>query len=324
MSEIMPVTIEALELYAELDEKGAENYFRARQRKGFLEREFTSKFDANVKAFQGYTDERVPTSEITSPVPVGDFVFHVKATPSTKRPGYEEVFTYLRETLEEVLRNYHDGIRASGVLTIDGQPYIAMDTVKEKIQRKRDDVTQNGVKLEIVHVDIPDVLSEEDVSSLSVPIGNGFIDLKPGNAANYIRAKRLIELYTQIAKEFEDNLVDLTGYSNANPPEDTQHLWQTFGSHIFHVPTIPYPSPSYGQMVNRLVKKTQRNTKTTGDLVLIEREIEKPELEVYAARTRNGQKYISIQGALARMGGIQETYTGIKVRQKPINHYPLV
>lgn len=320
----MPVTIEALELYTELDEKGAETYYRARQRKGLLEREFTGKFSAKVKEKPGFSDESPPAEETFESVKVGDIAFRVKATPSTKRPGYEEVFNYTKEVLQEALRNYQNDVRAAGIMTIEGRPYIALDTIRGKIHGKRDEVTQSGVKLEIAEIDIPKALASEEVLGLALDIGNGIAELTPGNAANYIRAQKLLDGYSGIIKDFESGLVEMTGYSNSNPPDETKHMYQSFGMHVFHVPTVPYPAPSYGQMVSRLVKETQRNTRTTGDLVLIERNSERPELEVYAARTRGGKKYVSIQGMLERMDAIQDLYTDTKIRQKPINHYPLV
>lgn len=320
----IPVNVNAMELYTALDERGAESYYTAKRRKYFLEREVTKKFEDSLRAYPGFSDENIPSGEVSRVCELGDISFTVKASPTTKRPGYEDVFNYAQEYLTELLRNAQDGTRMPGMVTIDGMPYVSTELVLGKMEGKKEEILQSGCKIEIAEVDIPSSLRNEGISTLAVPIGNGIAELNPAGAVLYLRARGLIEGYKAVISGFENELIALTGYGKDNIPEEPRDFWHQIGSHLFHVPNIPFRSPSYGKMVDRVSKRTERKAKTTGELVLLEMGREFPEMEKYRTRVRGGKPLVSVEGLLERMGEIKEECTQPNLKQRPIGHYPII
>lgn len=324
---MQPIVIGGLELYSELNETGAEYYYKAMRRKDFLDREVVKKFEKNLKAYPGFSDENIPGEPVTEVCELGDARFHLKTSPTTKRPGYGDVFSYAQEYLAELLRNFQDGTRVAGLITLDGKPYVSAGLVLGKIEGKREEVLERGCKVEVTEKEVPEALKAEETHVLAVPLGNGLGELTPGNAVLYLRALDLLEGYQAIIDGFEGNLKALTGYGKENIPKEPQHLWHQIGRHLFHVPSTPFQSPSYGKMVDRLAKRAKK-PKSTGELVLIEQGLAEglgaKKLESYSPRARDGKHFVSVQGLLDRMGKIKEENTKRNLKQRPINHYPIV
>ena len=58
--------------------------------------------------------------------------------------------------------------------------------------------------------------------------------------------------------------------------------------------------------------------------MLVTRGIEVPRLKVYGARQRDGGHLVKLNALVRRMDRLVRDNTETKVRQRPINHYPLV
>lgn len=314
----MPIKVKEIEPYSGLDEKGAENYYKAMHRRSFVKKEVIKPFEDELRAYTGLSDENIPNSENTVSCRLGDVEFSMVCTPTEKRPSYKDVFLNLRTYLDEIKTGYQDGIRRKGVITIKEEPYVSLLNVISRIAEKQEEVKRKGVKISIERTKIPEL---EKSSILAVPLGS--MDLTEKGARLYLKADMLEKNYKSVIKGFENSLVELTGYSNKNVPEETEHMWESLGGHLFHVKSIPYSSTSYGKIMKNLVREG-KTAKTTGDLVLIENRADDHRLEKYSVRVRDSVPFVSVNGMFDRMDEIMEKETKLKVRQKPIEHYPLI
>lgn len=316
-----PVIIEAVPAYTGLDGRNADNYYRATQRSAFMQGEVLEPFCGALKEFTEYDSDNIPDSEKEISLSIGRYGFLLKATPTARRPGYKAVFEDAEQFLDTKLEEYEAGERPRGILTIEDEPYIAAKAILSRIEEAR----ETG-DLSDVNISIADITPwQREVYSMVVPLGIDMSELTEGNAARYLEAHSLNSLYKELITDFEEHLLSLTGFDNDNPPMETEHMYRRLGEHIFHVRSVPYQSTEWGKVVGDLVKEPpKRRPENGGDLVLIERGIEVPRLETYRTRIRGDNKFVRLNGLLSRMEEVKENRTKTKVRQRPINHYPIV
>ena len=70
-----------------------------------------------------------------------------------------------------------------------------------------------------------------------------------------MQALGLLEKYSQFISGFEGELLGLSGFGDEHMPEETEHMYQQLGPHVFHVKTVPYQSTSFGKVVAGLDKE---------------------------------------------------------------------
>ena len=317
---IAPIIVGAVPGYRGLDDDSADNYYRASQRMAFLSSEIIGPFETGLKESTEYGDDNIPKDEVIVDRDIGQCGFKMKVTPTTKRPGYKDVFYDVQDYLQVKLSQYNASERPVGVFTIDGEPYISAFDVLDRIRESKERVMSKGVKIEITErPDFP------DVDSMVLPLGMDFSELIEGNAGRYLEAFVMSARYGKFISEFENELIGPTGFSNDNPPDTTEHMYRQIGSHIFHVKSVPFESISYGNVVKGLDGKPgKRNVEMGGDLVLVTNDIEIPRTEVLKPKKRDGDKVVRLNALLERICTLVEDNTQTKVRQKPLNHYPIV
>ncbi len=315
-----PITIDALPPYGGLDGGNAENYYRAGQRLALVQNEVIIPFEDALKDMTGYNQGRIPHEEEKMNVHSGRYVFGLTATPTTKRPGYKELVEELGGFLENRLSQYKAGERPVGVLTIGGHPYIGVEDVLSRIKCSRDTVLSKGTKIAIVRR--PALRAE---APLVIPLGMDLYELSDGNARRYLQAFGMCREYGEIISSFENDLLEEAGFTNDNPPQQTEHMYKAIGNHVFHVKTVPYESTSWGKMLEGLDKPIpKKKTENAGDLTLIREGITHPRLEPYQTRKREGQPMVRLEALTSRMEDLFLDNTETAIRQKPINHYPIV
>ena len=292
-----PLVIEAVPAYTGLDGENADNYYRAAQRSAFIHGEVLEPFCDALKESTGYDSENIPDSEKDISVSIGRYGFLLRAIPTSRRPGYKAVFEDAEQFLDTKLEEYEAGERPRGILTIEDEPYIAAGSVLSRIEEAREAGDMD------VNISIADMTPwEKEVCSMVVPLGMDMSEFTEGNAARYLEAHSLDTLYRELITDFEEHLLSLTGFDNDNPPMETEHMYRRIGGHIFHVRSVPYESTEWGKALADLVKEPpKRRPENGGDLVLIERGIEAPRLEVYDARTRGSSRFVRLNGLLSRM-----------------------
>ncbi len=328
MKATMPVTVEVPQHYVELDEQGARNYYRARQRKAFLEREVVKPFEEALREYTGFSDKKIPREATEVGLDLGETRFSMKCTPTAKRPSYETVLADLRNYLENAREPFN-----LGTLWAAWKPkgknglYIPLSAVEKRVESKQEEVESQGVKIEIVTEAVPEnVLG--DAQALPVPLNGASRELTESNARVYLGAKELLDLYKAIVSDFESALIGLTGYSNSKIPEETTNHWESLGEHLFRIPTIPYASTCYAKVMGGLTKEDDRPEKA-GDWPLLREGSKARKLRKYDARKRRDRKpedrlFVSVNGTISRIDQLTAEQTTQKVRQRPIEHYPLV
>jgi len=328
MKATMPVTVEVPQHYVELDEQGARNYYRARQRKAFLEREVIKPFEDALREHTGYSDENIPGEQTEVGLDLGEIRFSMKCTPATKRPSYETVLSDLRNYLENA-REPFNLATAWSIWRPKGKNglYIPLHAAECRVESKQNEVESRGVKIEIVTEAAPESVLG-DAQALPVPLNRANKELTAGNARVYLGAQELLDLYKSIVSEFENALIGLTGYSNSNMPEETTNHWESLGEHLFRIPTIPYASTCYAKVMSGLTKEDDKPEKA-GDWPLLRAGSKVRRLKKYDARKRRDGKpedrlFISLDGAIERLDQLMTEHAAQKVRQRPIEHYPLV
>lgn len=321
MSKVAPVTIEALPGYSGFDGPNADNYFRAGQRRVMLYAEVISPFTESLKDYTGFDDNNRPDSETKMTCNIDDMDFVMKATPTTKRPGYKEVFQELDSHLRTRLAQYKSDERPVGVITIEGEPYISANDVLKMIKKTKRRVTSKGVKIAIdEQPDFPD-----EAGSVVIPFGSDMYELSAGNARRYLDANTLANEYASLIQAFEAELLGLTGYNNGNVPDETEHMYQQVGRHIFHVRSIPVESTKYERVISGLdAEPGQRKVENDGDLTLVVNDVDLPRLSIYKARKRDGDHLVRLNGLIRRMNRLVRDNTTMKVKQKPLIHYPVI
>jgi hypothetical protein len=321
MSDIAPLTVGSLPGYGGFDGENADNYFRAGQRKAILYSEVISPFSDALKDFTEYDDDNIPSSETTAPCQIGEMEFVMKVTPTTKRPGYKEVFQEVDGHLRSRLAQYNADERPVGIMTIDGEPYVSANDVLKMIKKNKRAVSSKGVKIAIS--DQPDFPS--DVSSVVVPLGMDLGELNAGNASRYLEANSLVAGYASLMQAFEAELLGMTGYDNGHVPDKTEHMYKQVGRHIFHVKSIPVESTKYEKAISGLdAKPGRRKVENGGDLTLVTSDVSIPRLDIYQAKVRDGDHLVRLRGLIRRMDNLIKKNTDTKVKQKPIIHYPAI
>jgi hypothetical protein len=318
--DVKPISLDALPPYGGLDGKNADNYYKVGRRMALIYSEIIKPFEAALKETTGFSDYNMPEKEKELPLSVGSIEFLLRATPTTKRPGYREVVDELNAYLDTRLVQYTEGERPPGILTIDGEAYIPSNQVLSMIRDARDRILSKGVRISIAETpDLP------EGTSMVVPVGMDFSEFTEGNAARYLEALGMQEGYRNLITAFEGELLSLTGFSDLNHPDGTEHMYKRLGKHIFHIKTVPYESTSWGKVLEGLDSKPpKKKPEKAGDLTLIERGISLPRLEPYQTRKREGQPLIRLEALLSRIESLKEQNTETAIRQKPINHYPIV
>ncbi len=318
--DVKPISLDALPPYGGLDGENADNYYRAGRRRALLCSEVINPFEAALKESTGYSDDNIPAGEEEHTEKAGRYAFLLRATPTTKRPEYREVVDGLMAYLNTRLEQYALAERPPGILTIDGEAYIPSEQILSMIREEKERVLSGGVRITIARrPKLP------HASSMVVPLGMDLSELTEGNASRYLEALGMEEGYKALITAFEEELLGLTGFSEANPPERTEHMYRRLGKHIFHVKTVPYESTSWGKVLDSLDKPIpKKKTENAGDLTLIEQGITHPRLEPYRTRKREGEPLIRLEALISRITGLVDENTGTAIRQKPINHYPIL
>jgi hypothetical protein len=308
------ITIKKPQRFEKLDSTAAENYFRLREGGiSFLENEVIKPFEAALKEKTGFSDENIPDIAATKKLNLDGIVFSITSEPTTKRPSYGEIYEKLTTYLNIINEEYDQGTRKEGVITIDSLPYISAENILTKILEWKDEVLDRGVK-QTIKFKLPEEIEDENLKSLAV----GLVDysaINPATARTYVRAKIMKLDAAEIISDFEGKLKDQTGFSKENLPENTENSWVQAGDYLFKIQSVPYPSTSYGKIINDLAKSSD-NLKSAGDLCLMLDGKEALLENIYEIRTRDDSKYISLRSLQSRISKLTEKNTENTLGQK--------
>ena len=266
--------------------------------KNYINSNVVNQFDKAAKGSVVWSDENVPDKVEEDPLVLGAVEFKITSTPTTKRAGYKPVLETFEKYLNFILYQYEKEKKVKNVRTINNEPYMLLDELKEKLEgdvreiRKEKEGVSKG--LELVK---PLDLLKDIPETLSISYDRDYSILEEYNARAYIIASKFIEigeerakpfmdiLYEETMKHFEEHdLLDEKGIPknkrNVPFPLEIVTLFPIVG---------PKTTPKYAQIINAFIKepteaqreKPGRITKKTviGDFVKIEMMSENEQIE---------------------------------------------
>lgn len=320
------VTVKYIDPFKDLDEKNAENYYRSGQRLVLMKKLVINPFEKALKDGTDYSDENIPKKKEITEYKLDDISFRVSSTPSPKRPAVKDVHEYLKFYLKEIENEYQEGVRRRGVVTIDNRPYISVNLVLKKISDKKQEIVEMGVKQEIEDPVIPKKFIDKIDEDLPIPVTRDFSEITKDNGIVYVNAEKRAKYFSKNISSFEKELKERTGWTVKKRPEETMENFNCLGKHLFKIQTVPTEPVNYNRIITSLAgskTKTGKIGKATGDLVRILNETEDPRTKKYNIKTRENERFISLESLKNRIEELEEEATEKKIRQT-IEHYPLV
>ncbi|MCX6814118.1 MAG: hypothetical protein NTY20_00480 [Candidatus Aenigmarchaeota archaeon] len=315
------IKIDPVGKFSELNSKNAWNYFKAGRRRSYLTTELLNPFDEKLKESTGWSDEKIPKTIEKTPYKFKEVEFFVTTKPTTKRPGYAEIYDDIIVYLNFVLEECKKGASIKNIKTLDDTPHILVKSLIERVQGKGEEIIKEGVEQKIDYSE-SERLKEEKSSMLWIPTKRNTKELNSDNSIIYVRADKLSTYFKdEVIGPFETALKSLTGWGE-KIPEETQDYWEQLGPHVFKVQSTPYPSTAYADVINRLIKENKKPEKS-GDWIKILNDIEDKFTRKYSVKTAGKEKYVSVAHTLKTTENIKEEKTKMKVRQ-PISYYPMI
>ena len=315
------IKIDPVGKFSELDSKNAWNYFKASRRKGYLSAEILNPFGDKLKESTGWSDEKIPKSVLKTPYKFKEVEFVVTTKPTTKRPGYAEVYDDIIVYLNFILEECKKGASIKNIKMLEDTPYILVESLVERVQGKHGEILKEGVEQKIVYSE-SERLKEEKPSRIWVPTKRNQNELNNDNSIIYVRADKLFAYFKdEVIEPFESALKSLTGWGE-KIPEETQDYWEQLGPHVFKVQSIPSPSTKYADVIKRLIKENKK-PENSGDWIKILNDTEDKFTRKYSVKTVGKEKYASVVRTLKTIEDIKEEKTETQVKQ-PISYYPMI
>ena len=311
------MTLEMPNEAQQLNEESAGNYFRARlQILPFLKNEVIDPIEKAVKENTEWNDKKRPKKVQEQEVKVGEVVFHVTTTPTTKRPGYKEVYEHTTQYLDTLKRQQTDGVKRKGVVDRDGKTFIGLNYLVDVIAEYKKQVLRAGIAQKL------ETPLKNPESKIAVPIRDyGKLPHQAGEI--YQHAKPFhVEAAQRAVKSFVDILEEETGFSKEHVPGEPEHTWKQTDRYLFHIISSPTESVKYGEIMNALLKETKNPGKKTGDFHSFQMGWETQGTRQYDVYRTGGKLFIALKSLEKRIAKLVKTNTTPDVRHTH-NHYPL-
>ena len=324
MNMINKIDIELPDPFSGLDERSANSYFQAINRSKLLKDFVIAPFQEALKANTGFSKENLPQKTEINVVELGDYIFNVTSEKKAKRPQLKTLYNNLSDHIEFLQEQHGEDIKRKGITTISGIPYVAVNSILNKIQDLRDTVFLEELKQTIKQ----EGTINQDYK-LVVPLNQEML-LNESSANLYGHSSRLIkEMGTDVIKPFEEMLKEQTGYNKDNIPDEMKKSLVQAGPHLFELTVIPEHTVKYAGIFNALTKETKNLTKSTGELIRLrdgfnlEEKLSELYKPVSSKLDMEKEVKISIPGLATRLGELKEEYTNptLNIRR---GHYPLV
>lgn len=299
-----------------LNEESGRHYFQAKlQTLPFLKKEVIDPIEKAVKKKTGWNDGNIPDKEQEQEVKVDSAVFQITTKPTTKRPGYKEVYEHTLQFIDILKQQYQEGVQRKGVVARDDKLFVGVTYLLDAINRYKDQVLTRGVEQKLtIELKTPE-------AKIAIPILN--YDQLPHQAGEmYQHAKPFhAEADARAVKALEATLKESTGFSKDKVPQEPQHTWKQLGDYLFHLISSPTENIKYGKLVNSLIKVTKKPAKSTGELVILQNGWGLAE-GLYDIYTHAGQTFVGIAPLENRIGELMKQNTTPDVRHT-LNNYPL-
>jgi hypothetical protein len=216
----------------------------------------------------GYTDSNRPATETSSIVPVGqDITYKVTTKPTTKRPSYSKVNASFRGYLDVLIDQYTREIRRKDIMTIDGQPYVAVDDVLEHIDGELQAHLEGKEGIE-QHVELanPSVLVAETPQSVVIVVGRDYSALTDFNARTYEGANKFLKEGNAQAKRFKEDLLKDSLFTISGEVTEVVALAYPFDGISFIHQIEPRKLPQHKDILYALIKEKPSRITTRSNI----------------------------------------------------------
>jgi len=260
------------ETYAALDKSAAEGFFKAEQRvlsaiKGGL----IDRGEDQLRAKTGFTSENLPGESPTrTEFSMDGIDYGLVTNVKVINPPYQTAFDKITGYLEVLVNDRQQGIRKDNVRTYDKQPFVEMDYLMWNVLWYLSRVTELGVENKFERIAAPAELDKVDLERLVIPteLMTDFDIDRPGAAKLWYQARKFYDDVTATAvAPLKDEMVERTGVTKEEMPDETQKYWEQLGEYLFVVQSIPSPRRQAGKAINRMYMIPQK-TKPKGSTAL--------------------------------------------------------
>jgi hypothetical protein len=291
-----------------LDDIAAEKFEIADRNTLPLLDKIISPFEAMLKEKKGYSNTNRPEKETTDEYRFGKINIFMTTMPTTLRTDYKTVVEEAENFFNFIGQDYLKGRLRKGVLTLDGEAYINLEEVIDKIQDLKNTALEGkeGIR-QSFRYEAPDSLANEGLNGVVFTLAKDYSQATEENAANYVRARKLEHaISTKFYNPFIEELYQRTGYDCKHLPEKTVQEFVRVGNYLFPIQVIPKENPKYGKIINALIRPFEKKiSKSTGELIKLKEGQTDIILARYAPKIRDGQLFI-------RLITLQERMTEIK------------
>jgi hypothetical protein len=269
-------------------------------------------------------------------VPVAPFVFNVTTKPTSKRTAYAEVNAEFGQYIDFLDKQYQKDIRREGILTIDGQPFVAVKDLTAKIdeclaahQEGKEGISQDVALASPADftVAVPEVIS--------VVIGRDYSALSESNARAYLEARAAVEQANGQANSFKSVVLG-DSLTTVGATKDTLAevvaLAYAFEHWTFVNQLEPRKTPKHKDILYAFIKEAPekiRSNSRMGDLTLaglMADDVKRALLEKkgllppdfvsdYRPSKRDGGVYVRLQGVADRLKMYTDTLLTKSVEQ---------
>jgi hypothetical protein len=242
-------------------------------------------FKGALCAATGYDDDNRPAYPVTDLIPAGGgIVYGVTTEPTTKRPAYSKVNESLKEYVDVLVDQYERGIRRKDILTVNEEPYVAVEDLMVTIQEDLENILdgKEGVK-QSVHLVNPDEAVEEVPESISITLGRDYSALTEFHATMYETAKRFVAQGNAQANAYKKKIKKDSVDTLGDTPDDVVALAYAFENLTFVHQLEPRFTPKHKDILYAFIKeKPKRFTKRSkfGDFVKAQMLVDKGEAKV--------------------------------------------
>lgn len=276
----------------------------------FLKKEVIEPITEEIKNRTGYSDENIPKEEIQVPIEVGKEKMIVKVTPTTKRPGYEDVYSRICGYLDDLEKAYKDSREQEGMKKIEGVPYIDLPLLINVLYEYRKRIIDRGVKQELLNSKI-----ESRIKYLAIPVGLDFSKLPHGSLEMLQSANKFHDDEKRnVVERLESLIFEKTGFWEENIPKERNDYWNSYGRYYVHAISSPKETIAYGNIVNTLVGEGTKKT-APGELILLANRNFDAIPKAYEFKEKEGRIYIALSGTKKRIKDLLKGNTNLKINQ---------
>ncbi|MDP6845902.1 MAG: hypothetical protein QF460_03035 [Candidatus Nanoarchaeia archaeon] len=312
MDTISQIALRVPEPLVELSEQGLATLKRAEQQQAFV-RAIHTKVNNSLKELSGYSKENRPDEHTRTPFEFGDISGRVESKP-TSSTSYKTVFN---EFTSYLLHEQKSRAKLVNVGKLIADVEIMLDNS-----------TNPTLEQKIYFDNEEEILTEAGITDEAPEVATFFADtsnysnLNKGNLLDRFKAKRIDEhLSKEYIKPFnqliEETALDHLGLAVENLQE-TARTTISHGNRAFDVKVISRETVGYSSILKTLFNNSvTRSLGRSGELYSFvdDRVTDVDELkERFAARTRLGTTYVSLNKLAQRVDQLEREHTKTRKR----------